>query len=167
VLSVLSYEDMFDYFKKARTKLIEAFERMPNEEFTKGRGLSFESIKDVFVHTVMVEDNWLHYRFAGLGSGTSQKFQDFKNIKDVKKYIAEVDAKTAKLFGTITNQDLRKTFKRSLPNGKEEVLMLEHVLYHVPIEIIYHYGEIFAEFWKMNVDAPYHSYLAYSKEKAG
>jgi hypothetical protein len=33
-------------------------------------------------------------------------------------------------------------------------------------ENYYHYGEIFAEFWKMNVDAPYYSYLAYAKEKA-
>lgn len=156
---------MFDYFKEARAKLIEAFEKMPNEEFTKMRGLSFDSIKDVFIHTVMVEDNWLHYRVAGIGSGTSRNFQDFKNIEDVKKYMAEVDAKTVKLFSRMTSQDLHKSFKRSLPNGKEEVLEVEKVLYHIPIEIIYHYGEIFAEFWKMNIDAPYYSYLAYSREK--
>jgi uncharacterized damage-inducible protein DinB len=158
--------DMFDYFKKARAKLVEALEKMPNEEFTKGRGLSFESIKDVFIHTVMVEDNWLHYRIAGIGSGTSRKFQDFKDMEDVKKYMAEVDAKTVKLFNRITGQDLHRSFKRSLPNGKEEVLEVERVLYHVPIEIIYHYGEIFAEFWRMNIDAPYYSYLTYSREKA-
>ena len=163
---MLSYVDMFDYFKRARAKLVEAFDKMPNPEFTRSRGLSFESIKDVFVHTVMVEDNWLHYRFAGLGPNTSRNFQDFKNIEDVKKYMAEVDAKTAGLFVKITDQDMRKTFRRSLPNGKEEVLQLEQVLYHIPLEIIYHYGEIFAEFWKMKVDAPYYSYLAYSKEKA-
>jgi uncharacterized damage-inducible protein DinB len=157
---------MFGYFKKARAKLVEAFDKMPNQEFAKSRDLSFDSIKDVFVHTVMVEDNWLHYRFAGLGPGLSHTFQDFKNMEDVKKYMAQVDAKTAELFSKLTSQDLRKTFKRSLPNGKEEVLELEQVLYHVPFEIIYHYGEIFAEFWKMNLDAPYYSYLAYSSEKA-
>ena len=163
---MLSYVDMFEYFKKARARLVEAFEKMPNQEFTKSRGLSFDSIKDVFVHTVMVEDNWLHYRYAGLGPGTSRKFQDFMNIEDVKKYMAEVDAKTSKLFSRITNQDLRKTFTRSLPNGKEEILELEQVLYHIPFEVIYHYGEMFAEFWKMNIDAPYYSFLAYLREKA-
>ena len=162
---MLSYVELFDYFKTARARLVEAFEKMPNEEFVKGRGLSFESIKDVFVHTVMVEDNWLHYRIAEIGSGTSRKFQDFKGIEDVKKYMAEVDAKTGKLFSRITSQDLQKLFKRTLPNGKEEVLKVENVLYHVPIEIIYHYGEIFAEFWKMNIDAPYHSFLAHSRGK--
>jgi uncharacterized damage-inducible protein DinB len=164
-VSLLSYLDMFEYFKKARAKLVVALEKMPNEEFTKNRGLSFDSIKDVFVHTVMVEDNWLHYRFAGLGTGTDRKLQDFKNIEDVKKYIAEVDAKTAKLFGRITEQDLRKPVKSRRPDGTETVYPLEQVLFHLPIEIIYHFGEIFAEFWKMNLDVPYYSYLAYSKEK--
>ena len=165
MLGLLTYEDMFDYFKKARGKLVEALDKMPNEELTKSRGLSFESIKDVFVHTVIVEDNWLHYRFAGLGAATSRKFQDFANMEDVKKYVAEVDAKTAELFHRITKEDLRKTYKRTRPNGKEEVLSLEEVLYYMPFEIIYHYGEIFAEFWKMDVEAPYYSYLTYSKEK--
>jgi len=162
VEGLLSYADMFGYFKKARAKLIQTLEKMPNDEFTKNRGLSFDSIKDVFVHTVMVEDNWLHYRFLGIGVGTNREFQDFKSIEDVRTYIAEVDAKTAKLFDKITDQDLRKQVKRP---GSEEVFEFEQVLYHLPFEIIYHFGEIFSEFWKMNVDAPYYPYLAYAKEK--
>src|SRR3972149_8244535 len=154
---------MFDYFKKARAHLIEALENLPNEEFTKSRGLSFNSIKDVFVHTIMVEDTWLHYRFPGLGASTDRKFQDFKNIDDAKKYSAEVDAKTAKLLSAVTDQDLRKPVRRRLSDGSEEVYELAQVLYHLPIEVIYHFGEIFAEFWKMDLDAPYYSYLAFSK----
>jgi len=163
---LLSYLEMFDYFKRARLRLIEALEKMSNEEFTKNRGLSFENIKDVLVHTVMVEDNWLHYRFPGLGASTNLQFQDFKNIEDVKKYITEVDAKTAKFFSRLTDQDLRKQVKRPLRSGGEEFFELEHVLYQLPIEVIYHFGEIFAEFWRMNIDAPYYSYLAYAKEKS-
>jgi hypothetical protein len=112
----------------------------------------------------MVEDNWLHYRYAGLAADTDHKFQDFKHLADVKEYMSEVDAKTSRLLGKITSGDFQKPVKRRLPNGTAEVYRLEQVLYHVPIEIIYHYGEIFAEFWKMNVHAPYYSYLAYSNE---
>lgn len=157
---------MFDYFKKARAKLVESLEKLTNEEFTKNRGLSFDSIKDVITHTIMVEDNWLHYRYAGLGAGTDRKFQEFKNITDVKSYMSEVDDKTAKLFQKLAEADLQKPVKRPLPNGGVTVYSLENVLYHVPIEIIYHYGEIFAEFWKMNIDAPYYSYLGYSEQRA-
>jgi len=162
----LDYLELFDYFKKARAKLVESLEKLTNDEFTKNRGLSFDSIKDVITHTIMVEDNWLHYRFPGLGTGTDRKFQDFKNITDVKSYMSEVDDKTAKLFQKLAEADLQKPVKRPLPNGGVTVYSLENVLYHVPIEIIYHYGEIFAEFWKMNIDAPYYSYLGYSEQRA-
>jgi len=162
----LDYLELFDYFKKARAKLVESLEKLTNDEFTKNRGLSFDSIKDVITHTIMVEDNWLHYRFPGLGAGTDRKFQDFKNIADVKRYMSEVDVKTSKLFEKLTEGDLRKQVKRPLPNGGAAVYSLAQVLYHVPIEVIYHYGEIFAEFWKMNIDAPYYSYLDYSKQRA-
>jgi uncharacterized damage-inducible protein DinB len=158
---------MFDYFKKERAKIIETLEKLPQKELERNRELSFPSIKDVLVHTVMVEDNWLHYRAAGLGNGTSLKPEDFKNLQDVKKYIAEVDSKTVKLFNGMTEKDLRKEVRRTSPEGKEVVNTLERILYHIPIEIIHHFGEIFAEFWKMDIDAPYYSYLAYSREKTG
>lgn len=163
---MLNYEDMFNYFKRERDGLIRALENLSDEDFMKNLGLSFGSIKDVLVHTVMVEDNWLHYRAAGLGEGTSLKMEGFKNMQDIKKYIAEVDARTAKLFSNMTAQDLRTEIKRVQPDGKEVAYALEDVLYHIPIEIIHHYGEIFAEFWRMNINAPYYSYLTYSRNKA-
>lgn len=165
MFALVDYKEMFDYFKNQRGRLIEALEKLPKEEFTKERDLSFPSIKDVLVHTVMVEDNWLHYRAAGIGTGTSLKPEGFKNLADIKRYIAEVDLKTGKIFSKMTENDLRKEVKRTTQDGKVETYSLEQILYHVPIEIIYHFGEIFAEFWKMDVDAPYYSYLAYSRDK--
>jgi uncharacterized damage-inducible protein DinB len=162
---LLSYGELFDYFKRARGKLIEALERLPEVEFTRARGLSFESIKDVLLHTVMNEDTWLHYRLPGLGNSTTRRFEEFKNLGDIKKYIAEVDAKTDKLFARITKDDLRISVKRIARDGSEESFELEQVLYQLPLEAIYHFGEIFGEFWKMNLKAPCYPYLAYSEEK--
>jgi uncharacterized damage-inducible protein DinB len=162
---LLGYEELFDYFKRAREKLIEALEHLPAEEFTKVRGLSFETMKDVLLHTVMNEDTWLHYRLPGLGNSTTRRFEEFKNLEDIKKYIVEVDVKTNRLFARITRDDLRRPIKRISRDGSEESFELEQVLYQLPIEAIYHFGEIFAEFWKMNLKAPYYPYLAYSEEK--
>jgi uncharacterized damage-inducible protein DinB len=161
---LLGYKELFDYFKKARGRLIDALERLPEEEFTKARGLSFESIKDVLLHTVMNEDTWLHYRLPGLGNSTTRRFEEFTSMADIRKYITEVDGKTNGLFAQITEDDLRRPVKRIARNGTEESFELEQVLYQLPIEAIYHFGEIFAEFWKMNLQAPYYPYLAYSRE---
>jgi uncharacterized damage-inducible protein DinB len=165
VLSLLSYEDLFDYVKEERIRVIEALERLSTEEFTGSRGLSFDSIKDVFVHTVMNEDNWLHYRASGLGNRTKRKLEEFNDLEDVKEYIAEVDEKTSKLFSRMTDQDLQKDVIRLRRDGGKESYKLEQVLYQLPIETIHHFGEIFGEFWKMDLKAPYYSYLAYSRDK--
>ena len=165
VSDMLSYRNLFDYFKMERIVIIQAFENMSNEEFTKNRGLSFDSIKGVLAHTVMVEDNWLHWRIAGLGLGTQLKLEDLKNLQDIKKYMAEVDAKTSKFFKKLTERDLERKFKVIRPDGTETMERVEDVLYHIPIEVIHHYGEIFAEFWKMDINAPYYSYLNFSKDR--
>ncbi len=161
---LMNYMEMFDYFKKERVKLIEALDRLSNERFTESRGLSFDSIKDVFVHTVMLEDSWLHYRAAGL-PGTGLKHEDFKDLKSITQYITAVDAKTARLFTRITDRDLRNQVRRPSSDGSENVYTLEQVLYHIPIEVVHHYGEIFAELWKMGIEAPYYSLLAYFTDK--
>ena len=154
----MGYLELFGYFKRARGKLIDALEPLPEEEFTKARGLSFESMKDVLLHTVMNEDTWLHYRLPGLGHSTTRRFEEFANMGQIKKYIAEVDGKTDRLFAQITRDDLRKLVKRIARDGTEESFELEQVLYQLPLEAIYHFGEIFAEFWKMNLQAPCYPY---------
>jgi uncharacterized damage-inducible protein DinB len=53
---MIGFRELFGYFKTERTGLIQLFEKLSDEEFTKDRGLSFGSIKNVFIHTVMVED---------------------------------------------------------------------------------------------------------------
>jgi uncharacterized damage-inducible protein DinB len=157
---MLTYRVLFDYFKLARAPLIQAFEGLSHEEFIRPRGLSFDSIKDVFVHTIMVEDVWLHYRPKGV-TMSSQVLKEIQSLQDVKHYVADVDAKTTALFQRLTAEDLRQQFKVIRPGGRDSVERLGDVLYHVPIEIIYHYGELVAEFWKMGIDAPYYSYRQY------
>ena len=162
---LLDYKEMFNYFKKERAKLIQVLEKLSNETLTENRGLSFDSVKNVFIHTVMLEDSWLHYRAAGLHS-TGLKHEDFEDLKAIRRYIDEVDAKTALLFAKMTDRDLSREVRRPRPDRNENAYTLEQVLYHIPIEIIHHYGEIFAEFWRMNINAPYYSYLTYSRNKA-
>lgn len=105
-------------------------------------------------------------RAAGIAASTSLTLESFKDLQHVKRYATEVDPKTERLFDKMTESDLQREVKRTTRDGRE-VFSLEQVLYHLPIEIIYHFGEIFREFWKMNIDVPYYSYLAYLNEKAG
>lgn len=158
---MMNYTDLFDYFKSERAELLDAFRKLSYEEFARNRELSFYSIKDVFVHTINVEDRWLHYRYRGLADPPFEP-EKYTSLDSILKYIGETDAKTNSLFKSITEEDLKKPV-RKLNDSK--FYSLEQVLYHIPIENIHHYGEIFAEFWKSNIDAPYLSYIRYSTER--
>ena len=161
---MLSYTELFDYFKTERAKLVEAFEKMTLEDFTKNRELSFYSIKDTFIHTISVENNWLHYSYRGL-ENPSFKPEIYPDIQSAKRYMSEVDQKTDSLFKELRPEDLGKWVSRKQSDGRVVNYRLENVLYHIPIEVIHHYGEIFAEFWKMDMEAPYISYGRYSASK--
>ena len=157
----MDYADLFEYFKSERAKLLDAFRKLPYEEFARNHELSFYSIKDVFVHTINVEDRWLHYRYHGLADPPFEP-EKYTSLESILKYVGVTDAKTNNLFESITNEDLKNPV-RKLDDSK--VYSLEQILYHIPIENIHHYGEIFAEFWNLNIDAPYLSYIRYSTER--
>jgi uncharacterized damage-inducible protein DinB len=157
----MDYTEMFAYFKSERKKMIEAFEKLSFEDFSKNRELSYYSLKATFAHTVVVEHNWLHRAYRGLPNLESRP-EDFGTLEEIMKFMLDTDEKTRALFDEITKADLEKTVHRKLSTGQEIARPLEVVLYHVAIEVIHHYGEIFGEFWKMNIDAPYLPYMRYA-----
>lgn len=161
---MLNYTELFDYFKSERVKMVGALEKLTLEEFTRNRELSFYSIKDTFLHTIWVENSWLHYAYRGK-QNPSFRPEGYPDLESTKNFIAEVDEKTFTLFNELKPDDLKKMVTRIQSDGKEATYPLEIVLYHIPIEVIHHYGEIFAEFWKMNLDAPYLSYARYYASK--
>jgi uncharacterized damage-inducible protein DinB len=162
---MINFHDLFQYVKKEREALIDALEHLTHNEFTEDVGLSFGSIKNVFAHTVMVEDIWLHYRIAGLEASPPHIPEDFTTLNEIKNYIDDVDTKTQFFLDSLTDDVLQRDLRVSRPSGRSSVDKIINILYHIPIEIIHHYGEIFAELWKMNVIAPYYSYLDYTREQ--
>ena len=161
---MLSYSDLFDYFKSERSRIIEALEKLPADELTKNRELSFYNIKDVLLHTINNEDTLLHFRLQGI-QPPDFRFSDYKDIEAVKSYIAEVDRKTSELLARMDEGELKREVRVKRRDGSENVFTVEDALYQVPFESIHHYGEIFAEFWRMDVDAPYLSFMNYARGK--
>ena len=161
---MIDFRDLFTYFKKERQELINALEHLTRNQFTEDEGLSFGSIKNVLVHTVIVEDTWLHNRIAGGEVSSPRGPEDFTTLNEIKQYMADVDAKTQSFLDSVTDEILQRDVRVARPSGRSSVDKIINILYHIPIEIIHHYGEIFAVLWKLNIIAPYYSYLDYTRE---
>jgi uncharacterized damage-inducible protein DinB len=66
----------------------------------------------------------------------------------------------------LTEHDFDQEFKVIRPGGRDSIERLRDVLYHIPIEVIHHYGKIFATFWKMDIGTPYYPYRQYIYDTA-
>lgn len=161
---MIDFRDLFKYFKRERRELIAALEHLTRNQFTRDEGLSFGSIKNVLAHTVIVEDTWLHYRITGRGMSSPRVPEDFMTLNEITQYMADVDAKTQSFLDSVTTEFLQRDLQVARPSGRRSVDKIINILYHIPIEIIHHYGEIFAVLWKLNIIAPYYSYLDYTRE---
>ncbi len=161
---MIDFRDLFLYFKKERSELIKALEQLTRNQFIQDVGLSFGSIKDVLAHTVIVEDTWLHYRITEGETVSPCRPEDFTTLNEIKQYMADVDAKTQSFLDSVTAEILQRDLRVTRPSGRSSVDKIINILYHIPIEVIHHYGEIFAVLWKQNIIAPYYSYLDYTRE---
>ena len=164
---MIDFRDLFMYFKKERHEIIKALEQLTRNQFTQDVGLSFGSIKNVLVHTVIVEDTWLHYRITKGEASSPRLPEDFTTLNEIKQYMIDVDAKTRSFLDSVTDDILQRDLRVARPSGRSSVDKIINILYHIPIEIIHHYGEIFAVLWKMNIIAPYYSYLDFTRELSG
>ena len=131
---MITFRDLFSYFKKERESLLRAFDALSDEEFTMDRGLSLGSLKNVFVHTVMVEDIWIHHRIAGQGAHPPYQPHDFVDLLAVKQYIDAVDRKTEVFFHTMTEERLQRRVNVVRPNGRTTDDTIGDVLYQIPIK---------------------------------
>jgi uncharacterized damage-inducible protein DinB len=85
-------------------------------------------------------------------------------LNEITQYMADIDAKTQSFMDSVTTELLQRDLHVARPSGRRSEDKIINILYHIPIEIIHHYGEIFAVLWQMNIIAPYYSYLDYTRE---
>ena len=91
---------LFDYSQAVRDRYLEQMISLPWAEVVKSRGASFDSIKNVFLHTVDAEDMLVNYVITGRAKewvrGNSD---DFVDIDSIRKRVQEVESK-AKAYVT-------------------------------------------------------------------
>ena len=54
----MDVSELVRYNDKVRSLYFEAFSKLDWEEVAKSRDLSFDSMRDVFLHLTVVEDRW-------------------------------------------------------------------------------------------------------------
>jgi uncharacterized damage-inducible protein DinB len=152
------------YNHMVREAYLDAMAKLPWTEVVTPRGLSFDCMRDVFVHLTLVEDRWISYTIPGrFKQWVDPDFNAYTNLDSLKAYMQHVHANTEKYLNSLAPQELNRQI--TLPWSEKPIqLDIESCLTHMVIECTVHYGELSAAFWQMGLEAPYKPFWRYKHQ---
>jgi len=151
-----------EYSHVLRNRYLEQFGTLPWEEVVKSRGASFDSLRNVLLHTVDAEDRMVNYVIPGrLKDWVSRSPDDFQDIASVRKRVKEVESKTNAYAAKMTPAELERKVEYVRPGTPPLKVRVEDILIHVALECIHHFGELIALLWQIDVEPPHMGWIAY------
>jgi len=153
---MVDIKDLLAYNDVERHAFFEAFGKMSWKEFVKNREASFNSIRNIFIHTLNAIDYWLDF-LQNEKQCSKKKFEEYKTLKEIEAYMKHVENRMNKYLQSLKPADLKRKYtgKRE---GKPETVTAEDLLVHVFEEEVHHRGELIALFWQMGIKPPLRGY---------
>ena len=157
--------DLIRYNHVVRASFLDALTKLPWAEVVLSRGLSFDSMRDVFVHLTFVEDRWINYIIPGrFREWVDPAFNVFSDAASLAIYMQQVHVKTEVYLSKLDDAELKRLIV--VPWGEKPYpeLDVEAVLTHMVMEDMVHFGELSAAFWQMGYEAPYKAFWRYKHQ---
>jgi len=157
----MQVSDLIRYNHIVRGLYLDAMAKLPWEEVVANKGLSFDSMRDVFLHLTLVEDRWISYIIPGrIKQWVDPAFEAFKDMASLKKYSDDVKSRTEAFLDRLTDEELKRQV--TVYWAKEPTnIPVENGLTHMVIEDMIHYGELSAAMWQMGLEVPYMGFWRY------
>jgi uncharacterized damage-inducible protein DinB len=162
----LNVKDLFAYNWYSRRKLLKSMGEIPWEAVTESIGASFDSIRDIFVHSLQAEQSWIR-RLGGKSTEGiySTPFTKYSTTRSIEEYADEVEAETNEYLQKLGDDELQSIVEYKGRDGKINRYVTEDVLIHLVEEEIHHRGEILCIYWQHDISPPYISYTAYKANR--
>jgi uncharacterized damage-inducible protein DinB len=150
---MVDVKELLKYNEVVRHRYFESFTEMSWDEFTKNREASFNSIRNIFVHTLNAVDYWLDF-LQKENLRSKMKFDEYRTFDDVEAYMERVEKRMQDYFGSLSSVGLKKTYPITGEKHVITKLTVEDILIHVFEEEVHHRGELIALYWQMDVEPP-------------
>jgi len=152
---MFSVNELYEYSSKVRRRFLESMSAMPWEEVTKNREASFQSMKNVFIHMIEVEDWMVGWVIPGRNEPYRwDKFDDYRTPADIAALLDAVELNTRRYLESSDENELTRRLTLSLRSGDSFQLSAEECLFQSITEQLYHVGELIALFWQQEVRPP-------------
>ena len=163
---MLDIKNLFKYNWFCRRKFLNSMTDISWETVTEDCGASFDSIRNIFIHSLQAEQFWVRLLSRKSVKGIWETpFSKFSSIKDIQEYADKVETETNEYLNNLSEQDLNSIFEFEGWDKKTHRHKVEDILMHMIEEEIHHRGELLCIFWQHDIEPPYTSYTGYKGEE--
>lgn len=162
-----SIQEWYRYNSFVRKKYLRVIysDKVPETERYKGRGASFPSIVDIFVHVLDAYRWWFLFVY-------NDRMPEWRRLREQKRYtkveVAEeerkIDSYVMSFVNSLKPSDLQK---KTRDQHRGRTIELRQMLLHMVEEELQHRGEMNALLWQMDVEPPivqFQDYLRSSRK---
>jgi uncharacterized damage-inducible protein DinB len=146
---------LMEYSQYLRHSYLETFSKLPWTEFVKSRGGSFDSLRDIFLHSIEYMHRFLNNSILGNAELPRIHFNDYESMDKVKIYLNRVESDVNQYLSKITPEALSKKVTRKFPDGRTVQMTVEDMLVDFFQEETHHRGEFIAFLWQMKIEPPH------------
>jgi len=150
---MVDVKELLEYNKQVRQRYLQALASIPWEELTRNREASFNSIRNIFVHSLKAIDHWLDVLLKEHNYRAKQ-YEEYTNLEEIREYKDYVEGRMQKLLDTSLSRKLFDKFVIRNDLGETVEVTAEDVLIHLFEEEVHHRGELIALLWQMNIEPP-------------
>lgn len=160
---MVNVTSLFEYNWHCRRKFLEAMSKLPWEKLVENREASFNSMRNIFLHSLESEQGWIRHLGRGsMGDWVKHEYdRDFPNVDAMRSYMKEVEAESRTYLAKLRPEELDTIFTWQTGSGATNRSRVEDILLHLVEEEIHHRGELLCLMWQINAPPPYTSYTAY------
>ncbi|MHB8584979.1 MAG: DinB family protein [Thermoplasmatota archaeon] len=157
---MVSTIDLMDFVHELRADFFECAAKLGWEEFTKDRGVSMLSFRDIFLHLAYVEEQHVTEFCEGRPTPWMKEIMEipkdqFTSIAAVRKRLKEVTALGDQRFATWnTPRELAKPAVWVASKKYPLRLSRDSALAQCLTEHLLHLGEVEAMLWQMDIEPP-------------
>jgi uncharacterized damage-inducible protein DinB len=159
-MNVKDVRDLFVYDEWANALMLDAAGRLSDEEFTRGLGNSFPSVRDTLVHLLFAEWVWLR-RWRGESPRVVLDPAEFPHVERVRARLAEVAREREQLVAGLSDADLEVVVAYTNAKGEEWRYPLGRMMQHVVNHSTYHRGQVVTMLRQLGAVAPSTDLLYY------
>jgi uncharacterized damage-inducible protein DinB len=132
---------LLDFHYWARDRILEAVERLSQEQFTRDLKSSFPSIRDTLVHLLAAELNW-YARWQGQSSSSMLDPAAFPDVESLRAAWAASEASIRGYVGGISEAGVDRVMGYRALNGTAHSSAFWEMLQHVVNHGTYHRGQV-------------------------